>query len=185
MYAMTKTLLTTFALLAVLPTAAAEPPAPACPAECKAATARTVIALINDLAVVGFDESALTGERKHVVEALAKALPELGVTRVVVEAHVGRFCTRSGKGRDVLAPANLPARKCGSMTDEYALAIGERMALSVSRLITEATGGKVAVETLSYGAERPRASYPDEGTGTAGQWNEAARQNNRVEVVVK
>lgn len=184
-----KSLLTTvLVLLTVTPQAAAEPPPPKlaeCSAECKATMAEVVIGLINDLGAVDFNESGLRGDRQQTVRALARTLPELGVTQVTATGHAARFCTRTRKGRTELAPEKLDARKCGFMTEEYAMALGERLARSLAQLVTEATGGKVQVKTISYGDERPRASYPEAGSASAGEWNQAARQNNRVEIRVE
>lgn len=166
-------------------TAADEPSPPElaeCSAECKASMAQMVITLINDLGGVAFDESRLHGDRDQTVRTLARTLPQLGVTQVIATGHTGNFCTRAGNRGPALAPDELHARKCSFMTEEYALALGERMARSLAQLVTEATGGKVRVKSISYGQERPRVSYPEVDAATAGQWNEAASQNNRVEL---
>lgn len=169
-------------------TSADEPSPPGvdeCSAECKASMAQMVIRLINDLGGVAFDESRLHADRAEVVQTLARTLPQLGVKQVTATGHTGNFCTRAGKRGPSLAPDRLDARKCSFVTEEYALALGERMARSLAQLVTEATGGKVRVKSISYGQERPRVSYPEVDAATAGQWNEAASRNNRVELRVE
>ena len=72
-----------------------------------------------------------------------------------------------------------PATACRAISPEYQLALGERLAAEAARLVTEATG-LTQFQKMSYGDEKPVVSYPDRKHSTAGEWNAAARANNRI-----
>lgn len=152
--------------------------APACSAE----VTRALVAVFDAAARVPYDAAVLPAPQADVVRAIAGQLADAGVEAVTLEGHVGAFCLARSGGR--LAKDSDPAAKCGRMTAEYALPVGERMAHAVGKLVTEGSNGRIRVRTVSHGMERPIAPVPPGGHETAGAVNRAAHLDNRVGLVI-
>lgn len=113
--------------------------------------------------------------------------PFSGTVRVSV--YRGRFCL-SGNATEgyALAPPELPLSKCDQMGNPFddALSPAQRQSLAFANLASSArlrTGGAISVLVLDDPSDnRAAVPYPTATAGvTAGQWNEIAARNNRVE----
>ncbi len=160
-------------LISMLAACASDKPAevataPVAPAEAPAAAPETAQAAapvatdeLNDVnsilskrsAFFDFDKSAVKSEDKAMVEAHGKYLGEHGDRSVVVEGN---------------------ADERGS--SEYNLALGNRRATAVKKMLVVSGAKAAQVSTISYGEEKPRAT----------EHNEAAwSQNRRADIVYK
>lgn len=98
-----------------------------------------------------FDSSAIDDENRAIVEAHAKYLAANKNVKVVLEGHADERGTR-----------------------EYNLALGERRAQAVERMIKLLGVSADRIKVVSYGEEKPIASGHDEAS-----W----AQNRRVEIL--
>lgn len=126
------------------------------------------------------------------VEALRDVLAKLeaqGFRGVVkVTSWPGTFCL-SGNASDGFtpAPAALPASKCDLIGNPFedSLSAQQRESISFANLVAgvrQRTSGAITVTFENPGAPRPAVPYPARTDAlTAGEWNRAAAQNNRVE----
>jgi CheY-like chemotaxis protein len=110
-----------------------------------------------------------------------------GIVRVSV--YRGRFCLAGNATEGyALAPPELPLAKCDQMGNPFdeALSPAQRQSLAFANLASSAhlrTAGAINVVVLDDPADnRIAVPYPAATAGvTAGQWNEIAARNNRVE----
>lgn len=100
-----------------------------------------------------FDSSALDDEGRRIVEAHARYLASNPNIKVALEGHTDERGTR-----------------------EYNLALGERRAQTVERLMRVLGVAGNRMTTVSYGEEKPLATQHDES---------AWQQNRRVEIIYK
>lgn len=138
-----------------------------------------------------YGETPLAGDRLERLRTLATMLEgQQFKGRISVESFVGDFCL-SGSASDgfALADAGLAASKCDLVGNPFDDALSAAQQQSVdfanfTAMLRQRTGGNIQVEVVKAGRSEPVA-YPeqDEKT-TAGAWNTAAAQNNRVEFSV-
>lgn len=122
-------------------------------AEAQALSARQADLLAKTRVYFAFDSSAIDDEGRAIVEAHAGYLAANPGVRLTLEGH----CDERG-------------------TREYNLALGERRAQSVEKLMRALGVGSNRVTTVSYGEEKP----------VDAEHNESAwRQNRRVEIQYK
>ena len=100
-----------------------------------------------------FDKSDIRDEFRNIISAHAGYLADHPSARVVLEGHTDERGTR-----------------------EYNMALGERRANSVAKLLKLQGASDRQIETVSYGEERPVAMGHDEAS-----W----RLNRRVEIIYK
>jgi outer membrane protein OmpA-like peptidoglycan-associated protein len=63
--------------------------------------------------------------------------------------------------------------------------LGERQSPAFARYLAQLRDAPVQVAVVSHGTSRPLVRYPDlAGVQTAGDWNQIARLNQRVEMVL-
>lgn len=145
---------------------------------------------VNRSSQFPFGEWPFGDQRLALIEELNERLLAMGFSgTVLVEAHIGDFCMTTG-GPDglVLAPAQWPAADCSKVGFDAreALELGSRQSVGFANFINivdEQTGGQIRYEVVSRGNEAPLLPYPPMVSGvTAGEWNAAARANNRVEI---
>jgi hypothetical protein len=115
-----------------------------------------------------------------------RALDFRGTVRL--DGHVGDFCQR--RTRDEaweVAADDLLASRCDRMglLPEEARAESSRQSVAFANYLAKlaVSGGPIRVEVEPLGNSRPLVPYPAATAElTAGEWNQAARQNQRVEV---
>ncbi|MEL7536304.1 MAG: response regulator [Pseudomonadota bacterium] len=107
---------------------------------------------------------------------------------LVVETHVGNFCTvADGSGLVTLAPGDLGVAGCTSSNLDIAEAdrIGSQQTVAFANLVetvSEQTGGDISIAVSTLANMQPRVAYPDPATASAGQWNAVAAANQRIEI---
>ena len=176
------------------PTAAAPAaqPAPAAgvPAAPSAAPTAAAPPLVLD---VPYGADALGGARLGVIRRLLDRLEAENMNGVVqIRTFAGRFCLKGDPVNGYsLAPGKTPFAQCdvvGNPADD-ALPPAQRMPLALANLIggiRDSTHGALDVETSVGDPATLRTAYPpvtDELT--AGEWNQAGKANNRVEILVR
>lgn len=106
---------------------------------------------------------------------------------VVIEVHVGQFCMNAAAdGTWQLAADDQPAQSCQQIgwSGVQSEALGRRQSLGFANTIaTSARSGRIDIRTTSIGSEEPLLTYPSlTNFVTAGEWNEIAAGNQRVDV---
>jgi CheY-like chemotaxis protein len=147
---------------------------------------------LNQRAYYEHDQIALSDERLLMVRELLARLAAIGFQGTVqLETHVGEFClTRDDQGAYRVPAAATPISRCEivSYTPEQAVSLARRQSPAFTRFLAEyaATGAPIQVAVVSHGKGRPLLAYPDlASTQTAGEWNQIARINQRVDVVLE
>jgi CheY-like chemotaxis protein len=138
------------------------------------------------------DQIALSDERLLMVRELLGRLAALGFQGTVrLEAHVGEFClVRDEQGSYRLPAPATALNRCEivSYSAEQALSLGRRQSPAFSRFLAEraAPGATPQLLLVSHGKTRPLLPYPDPAlVQTAGEWNQIARVNQRLEIVIE
>ncbi|MBI3898184.1 MAG: response regulator [Gammaproteobacteria bacterium] len=146
---------------------------------------------LNQSGSYDYAEIPFSDERLNRLRDLLAHLAAAGFRGTVrLEAHVGRFClARDESGMHVLPPRAAPLSVCETMSypPGEAVALGRRQSEAFSRFLSERAMTRVLPEVMlvSYGTSRPLLEYPDPlRVSTAGDWNDIARLNQRVEVVL-
>jgi len=140
---------------------------------------------------VSYGEIPLALGRLDVLRDLLANLEQRSFRGVIeARAYTGRFCV-VGNATDgyALAADDLPVARCDLIGNQFAdsLSPAQRQSLAFANLVSsvrQRTGGALAVEVLD-GDDAALEAYPAESQSlTAGQWNEIAARNNRVEFTV-
>jgi len=171
-------------------TAATAAPAPSNPVQNAAAPLATAEPLVLE---VPYGADALGGPRLDVIRRLLDRMVADRVSGVVqIRTFAGRFCLKGDPVNGyALASGKLPFAKCdvvGNPADD-ALPPAQRMPLALANLIAgirNSTHGALDVETSVGDPADIRKAYPpvtDELT--AGEWNQAGKANNRIEILVR
>ncbi len=143
--------------------------------------------------LVPYGELPMAGERYESLRRLLDDLAGRGFRgAVMVTSFPGRYClTGDGSAGFELAPAEAPLSKCDVLGNPFDEQLGpaQREPLALANLvgaIRQRSGGAIDVQLVT-GAETQRvASYPESSSRvTAGEWNSAAANNNRVEVRIQ
>jgi CheY-like chemotaxis protein len=147
---------------------------------------------LNQRAQYEYDQIALSDERLLMVRELVARLSAIGFQGTVrLETHVGEFClTRDDQGAYRVPAGASPISRCEivSYTPEQAASLARRQSPAFTRFLAEyaAEGAPIQVAVVSHGKGRPLLPYPDlASTQTAGEWNQIARINQRVDVVLE
>jgi CheY-like chemotaxis protein len=107
---------------------------------------------------------------------------------VRLEGHVGDFCMRRAReGTWEIAADDLLVSRCDrlGLAPEEARAESSRQSVAFANYLGElaVSGGPIYVEVEPVGNSRPLVAYPVATAElTAGEWNQVARRNQRVEV---
>jgi len=124
------------------------------------------------------------------IDGLVRQLRSIGFSGTVqVDSHLGDFCyVRNLDGGYQLAPADFPVDACdriGIPPDE-AQDLSSRQSVGFTNYMSALASEEqdaIRVQVNAHGNFRPIYPYPPELEGvTAGDWNKAARQNNRVQI---
>jgi CheY-like chemotaxis protein len=142
---------------------------------------------------VPYGADALGGSRLGVIRRLLDRLEAENVSGVVqIRTFAGRFCLKGDPVNGYsLAPGKTPFAQCdvvGNPADD-ALPPAQRMPLALANLIggiRDSTHGALDVETSVGDPATLRTAYPQVTDElTAGEWNQAGKANNRVEILVR
>ncbi|HUA26433.1 MAG TPA: response regulator [Steroidobacteraceae bacterium] len=176
------------------PTAAAaaahNAPAAAAPEASGAAPTAAAPPLVLE---VPYGADALGGPRLGVIRRLLDRLEAENVSGLVqIRTFAGRFCLKGDPVNGYsLAPGKTPFAQCdvvGNPADD-ALPPAQRMPLALANLIggiRDSTHGALDVETSVGDPAILRTAYPQVTDElTAGEWNQAGKANNRVEILVR
>jgi CheY-like chemotaxis protein len=137
---------------------------------------------------VDYGETPMAGARLERLRAVLASLTQQGFRGTLrIEQHVGDFCLSGNTGEGyALADPALPTPRCelvGNPADD-ALRSAQRQSVAFANLVASAaqrSDGALAIEVVNLGRDAG-ASYPARGEATtAGQWNEAAARQHRVE----
>ncbi len=144
---------------------------------------------LNQSASIPYGEIPLGDSRMAMMEQLVVQLTRAGFSGTIrLESHVGRFCeVRNAVGDWALADPDDSLAQCGGLADDVAAAVDTSARQSVAFANSLAVLGdpsrNVRVEVSARGASRPLIPYPYPSPEIrAGDWNEVASINNRVEV---
>ena len=145
---------------------------------------------LNQHAQYGLQEEPLGDARLAQMRELVTRLTAAGFHGSIrLETHVGEFCLVRDERGDYRMPSDsLPIGRCEIVTHPpgQAVASGQRQSAAFARYLAERRpSNRIQVTVASYGTSRPLVSYPDSASmQTAGDWNQIARLNQRVEVVL-
>lgn len=135
------------------------------------------------------DQIALSDERLLMVRELLARLGGMGFQGTVrLETHIGEFClVRDGDGAYRLPAIQAQMSSCEIVrySAEQASTLAHRQSPAFSRFIAERSGPRVPIHLalVAHGKAQPLLPYPDPTTvQTAGEWNQIARLNQRVEI---
>ena len=143
--------------------------------------------------LVPYGEVPMAGER---YESLRRLLDDLAARAfrgtISVTSFPGRYCLTgsAGEGFELAAP-DAPLSKCDVLGNPFDEQLGpaQREPLALANLvgaIRQRSGGAIEVQLITGGESQRVASYPDSSPRvTAGDWNRAAANNNRVEIRVQ
>ncbi|HMY39860.1 MAG TPA: hypothetical protein PK011_11090, partial [Marinagarivorans sp.] len=136
---------------------------------------------------VAFGEQALNDQRIYPVGELVGVLKAANFAGTVyLDIHLGNFCVvEDPSGRYILPEPESNIEDCVFLADKQPqvpldshISVGFLNYVHSAPVLTE---GPIELEFAMQGYSQPKASYPPKTSGTsAGEWNEAARKNNRV-----
>jgi len=144
---------------------------------------------INQHGQYGVNEEPLNDTRLALVRELVARLASAGFEGTVrLETHVAEFClTRDEQGNLRMPGDATPFLRCEviSYPPAQAQLLGNRQSPAFARFLAQPRGA-IQVAVVSHGTGRPLVSYPDRAdVQTAGDWNQIARINQRIEVVLQ
>jgi hypothetical protein len=135
-----------------------------------------------------FDQIPLGDERLNLVRELVARLAAADFRGTVrIESHAGEFClVRDEQGAYRLPSRSLSFSRCEvlSYSPEYATLLTRRQSTSFARFLAEPPPGNgIQIELVAQGKSWPLVPYPDRSmVNTAGEWNQIAQLNNRVDI---
>jgi CheY-like chemotaxis protein len=144
---------------------------------------------LNQNATVGFGQLPFGDARVDFVRDLLERLVSLGFRgRVRIESHLGEFClVNDDTGTYQLAPPDLPIEACtlvGDPLDESS-SIMDRQTVAFAEFLRSSPlvrSSGISVELVAHDRAHSLAAVPmPAGVGRAGEWNEFAARNNRLE----
>jgi len=169
--------------------AAVAPAAPALASTPGSGMLDTLAWVLNQHGQFGLNEEPLGDSRLSLVRELMSRLSAAGFRGAIrLETHIGEFClSRDDQGALRLPNDVTSFLRCEVVTYPPAQAqlAGSRQSPAFARFLAQSRSGPVQVEVVSHGAARPIVNYPDRASAqTAGDWNQIARINQRVEIVL-
>jgi len=147
---------------------------------------------INNTGEYGFDELALGDERLTTLYELVSRLSSVGFQGTLrLGVHGGQFClARNEFGGYDLPASDSPMSACEIINDSYSIppAIADLQSVAFANFLSSSplvNDGKIAVEIVSHGQDRPLFEYPARAAvRSAREWNRIAQRNNRVELSI-
>lgn len=144
---------------------------------------------VNQSGAYGPGEAPLGDRRLEIVQGLLERLRDGGFAGTVeLRVHAGDFClAETGDGGWTLADARLPAERCARvgppMTAGWLPVEAESVAFANFRAQLARGGGPIRLQVTDVGNVEPRFPYPPgQQAVSAGDWNQVAARNHRVEV---
>jgi CheY-like chemotaxis protein len=139
-----------------------------------------------------FGQIPFDDQRRLMLEQIVRVLQLAGVgAEIELRTHVGEFCRiYADTGKAALPDPTLPIEQCDIIGYEP----GEAQALASSqsldfRLFVEklnSSGGPISIKLVPVGVFEPLAPYPaDSDIPLAGDWNQIAARNQRVEMMLR
>jgi len=150
----------------------------------------TVTWALNQHGQYGFGDEPLGDTRLAQLRELIARLTAAGFQGTVrLETHIGEFClVRDETGSQRLPNDGLSIDRCEVVTypPAQAVQLGQRQSPAFARFLAERRpANPIQITVVSHGANRPLATYPDIASAqTAGDWNQVARVNQRVEITL-
>lgn len=150
----------------------------------------TIAWALNQHGQYGFNDEPLGDARLAQLRELIARLAAAGFQgNVRLETHVGEFClVRDELGSLRLPDDGLSINRCEvvSYPPAQAVQFGQRQSPAFARYLAERRpGNPIQITVVSHGTNRPQADYPDLASiQTAGDWNQIARLNQRVEITL-
>lgn len=167
------------------PTITAAPPT----GDLSAGIAATLEWSVNQAANYPPEELPLGDTRLELLKGLLERLHMLAFRGTLrLESHVGDFCMRrTSDGSWKLASDELPVSRCDrlGLPPSEARVESSRQSVAFANYLADPgiSHGAIRIETEAFGNSEPRIPYPVATDGvTAGEWNRAARANQRVEI---
>ncbi|MDQ7075027.1 MAG: response regulator [Gammaproteobacteria bacterium] len=144
---------------------------------------------LNQNGAYQYAELALNDPRLQQLKTLLSRLAILRFQGVIIlKVHTGEFCLRKNKqGKQILAAENMKMEQCDFQQQSLSesIKLSQRQSPAFTEFVNHSPllqGGLVTLEIQPIGNNAPRAAYPDPARLTsAGQWNNIAALNNRVE----
>jgi len=144
---------------------------------------------VNQRNYFPYDDVAMNDARLETLQELLARLASVGfVGTVRLDAHLGEFCLVGDEsGGYQLAAPDLPLEDCSLVGHplDYSMALGERQSVSFANFLASSplvneSGIQVEVIAHSRADSVRRFPFPANLT-TAGEWNEIATLNNRLQ----
>ena len=144
---------------------------------------------VNQRNYFPYDDVAMNDARLETLQELLARLASIGfVGTVRLDAHLGEFCLVGDEaGGYQLAAPDLPLEDCSLVGHplDYSMALGERQSVSFANFLASSplaneSGIEVEVVAHSRADSVRRFPFPANLT-TAGEWNEIATLNNRLQ----
>jgi len=145
---------------------------------------------VNQSAAFAHGAEPFGAARLDMLRGLLDRLAALGFTGTVrLDSHVGDFCYLPGPENTwLVAPDDLPAERCeriGLGADEARAAAARESVAFANFVASRSTDPVLRIEVVPHGNSQPAVPYPVGANGvTAGEWNDVARQNQRVTVTL-
>ncbi|MFT7651301.1 MAG: CheY-like chemotaxis protein [Limisphaerales bacterium] len=134
---------------------------------------------------IPFGELAFNASAANTVDELLTRLADTGFRGVVsLQSHLGRFCLDiDEQGGYALAPPDSPAASCDYLghDQDYSSRVSDRLSVPFARIYRRFSDGpiRLELEALDGSEAVVLVPYPD-NSATAGEWNQAAKLNNRI-----
>lgn len=145
---------------------------------------------VNQSAAYAPGAQPFGADRLEMLRGLLDRLAALGFTGTVqLDSHVGDFCYLPGPENTwLIAPDDLPAERCeriGLGADEARAASARESVAFANFVASRSADPALRIEVVPHGNVQPAVPYPVGASGvTAGEWNDVARQNQRVTVTL-
>jgi hypothetical protein len=134
---------------------------------------------------IPFGELAFNAGAANTVDELLTPLADTGFRGAVsLQSHLGRFCLNvDEQSGHALAPPDSPASSCDYLghDQDYSSRVSDRLSVPFARIYRRFSDGPIRLELEALdGSEKVElVPYPD-NSATAGEWNQAAKLNNRI-----
>jgi len=143
---------------------------------------------LNESGSHGFDRLAFDAMRLEQLEELLAHLGNIGFEGIVrLSSHLGEFCLGADRlGNLTPADLTITVEECGTIGHplDDSNFINERQSLEFAEFMEPRTGSSsgVAIELVAHDRYSSTRRYPlPDSPSTAGEWNDIAARNHRVE----